>query len=110
MAFAIVTGDRDLAALWTTVSYEADDNPVTEMTVSDARDYFAELIERAGRQPVYLARHGRGAAVTISTEHYDALVEAAEDVEGAAAADAAMGALEAGADPWEQVKEDLGHR
>jgi prevent-host-death family protein len=83
---------------------------MADMTVSEARDHFAEVVETARDEPVYLARHGRRAVVIVSAEHYDALVEAAEDVQDTAAADAAMDEVEGGADtiPWEQVKADLG--
>jgi prevent-host-death family protein len=83
---------------------------MAEMTVSEARDHFAEVVEAARSEPVYLARHGHRTAVIVSAEHYDALVEAAEDAEDIAAADTAMDEVEGGADtiPWEQVKADLG--
>ena len=83
---------------------------MADMTVSEARDHFAEVVETARNEPVYLARHGRRTAVIVSAEHYEALVEAAEDAEDVAAADAAMAEVEAGDDtiPWEQVKADLG--
>jgi prevent-host-death family protein len=83
---------------------------MADMTVSEARDHFAEVVETARSEPVYLARHGRRTVVLISAEHYDALVEAAEDAEDIATADAAMDEVEGGADtiPWEQVKADLG--
>jgi len=93
-----------------TGSYETYDIAMADMTVSEARDHFAEVVETARNEPVYLARHGRRTAVIVSAEHYEALVEAAEDAEDVAAADAAMAEVEAGDDtiPWEQVKADLG--
>jgi prevent-host-death family protein len=91
-------------------SYETYDIAMADMTVSEARDHFAEVVETARTEPVYLARHGRRTAVIVSAEHYEALVEAAEDAEDVAAADVAVGEVEVGADtiPWEQVKADLG--
>jgi prevent-host-death family protein len=83
---------------------------MADMTVSEARDHFAEVVETARTEPVYLARHGRRTVVIVSADRYDALVEAQEDAEDIAAADSAIAEVEGGADtiPWEQVKADLG--
>jgi prevent-host-death family protein len=91
-------------------SYETYNEAMADMTVSEARDHFSEVVERARSEPVYLARHGRRAVVVVSAERYDALVEGQEDAEDIAAADAAIAEVEGGADtiPWEQVKADLG--
>jgi len=54
-----------------------------------------------------LERYGRPAAVLVSPERYEELMDAIEDAEDVAAFDAAM--AEDGANiPWEQVKADLG--
>ncbi|MGH9074698.1 MAG: prevent-host-death family protein, partial [Acidimicrobiales bacterium] len=58
-------------------------------------------------EAVILERYGRPAAVLISTERYELLLEALEEVEDVAAFDAAM-AEEGDNIPWEQVKADLG--
>jgi prevent-host-death family protein len=61
---------------------------VGELTVSQARENLAELIDRTQRsdEPVVLTRHGRPVAVVL--DH--ALFERLDTV------------------PWEQVKADLG--
>lgn len=82
----------------------------SEFTVTDARERFSEVVETAGREPVFLTRHGQRHAVVISAEQYQRLLELVEDAEDLASADAAMAEIEAGAPtiPWEDVKRDLG--
>lgn len=54
-----------------------------------------------------MERYGQPAAVLVSPERYEELLEAFEDADDAAAFDAAM--AEEGANiPWEKVKADLG--
>jgi len=77
------------------------------MAVSEARARLSEAVETAGSEAVFLERYGRPAAVLVSVERYEELVEALEDVEDVAAFDAAM-AEEGPSVPWEQVKADLG--
>jgi antitoxin Phd len=58
-------------------------------------------------ETVVLERYGRPAAVLISPERYEELMDALEESEDVTAFDAAM--AEDGPDiPWEQVKADLG--
>ena len=77
------------------------------MAVSEAREKLAEAIETARSEAVFLERYGRSAAVLVSAERYEELVEAHEEIEDIAAFDAAM-AEEGDSLPWEQVKADLG--
>ena len=77
------------------------------MAVSEAREKLAEAVETARSEAVFLERYGRPAAVLVSAERYEELVEAAEEIEDIAAFDAAM-AEEGASIPWEQVKSDLG--
>ena len=77
------------------------------MAVSEAREKLAEAVETARTEAVFLQRYGQPAAVLVSTDRYDELIEALEEVEDVAAFDAAM-AEEGASIPWEQVKEDLG--
>lgn len=75
--------------------------------VSEARGSLSDAVQAARTEAVFLVRYGRPAAVLISPERYEELVEAEEDAEDVAAFDAAM--AEEGANiPWEQVKADLG--
>ena len=77
------------------------------MAVSEAREKLSDAVEISHTEPVFLQRYGRPAAVLVSPEHYEALLEAFEEAEDGAAFDAAM--AEGGANiPWEQVKADLG--
>lgn len=75
--------------------------------VSEARDKLHDAVQTAHTEAVFLQRYGRAAAVMISPERYEQLIEAEEDVEDIAAFDAAM-AEEGPNIPWEQVKIDLG--
>ena len=60
-------------------------------------------------EAVILQRYGRDAAVLISPERYEQLLEAEDEVEDIAAFDEAL-AEEGPNIPWEQVKADLGWR
>ena len=82
----------------------------TELTVTDARERFSEVVETAEREPVFLTKHGRRQAVVLSAAQYDRMLELVEDAEDLADSDAAMAAIEKGspAIPWEDVKRDLG--
>ena len=80
---------------------------MTRMPVSEAREKLADAVETSRTEPVFLERYGQPAAVLISPERYEELVEALEDAEDVVAFDGAM--AEEGANiPWEQVKTDLG--
>jgi prevent-host-death family protein len=77
------------------------------MAVSEAREKLAEAIETAHTEAVFLERYGQPAAVLVSPERYEELMEALEDGEDVEAFDASM--AEEGANiPWDQVKADLG--
>ena len=58
-------------------------------------------------EPVEFEHYGRRAAVMVSPEKYDQMLEALEESEDVAAFDAAL-TEEAANIPWEQVKSDLG--
>jgi prevent-host-death family protein len=80
---------------------------VATMNVSEAREKLAEVIDAAQSEAVVLERYGRPAAVLVSMQRYEQLLEAFEEAEDVAAFDAAT--AEEGANiPWEQVKADLG--
>ena len=80
---------------------------VTTISVSEARENLAQIIEAARSEAVILERYGRPAAVVVSPERYEQLLEALEEAEDLAAFDAAMD--EEGENiPWEQVRADLG--
>lgn len=77
------------------------------MAVSEAREKLADAVETARTEPVVLERYGRPAAVLVSPERYEEMLEALEDAEDVDAFDAAM-AEEGPNVPWDQVKADLG--
>jgi antitoxin Phd len=77
------------------------------INISAARDNLPRAIEAARTEAVFLERYGRRAAVLLSPERYDELMDALEEAEDVAAFDAAM--EEEGPNvPWDEVKADLG--
>lgn len=81
--------------------------PMSILSVADARKNFSDVIDRAQREAVFIARRGQRAAVVVSPEQYDRMLEALEDAEDVAAFDEAI-AEEGSNIPWAQVKADLG--
>ncbi|MEA2221566.1 MAG: antitoxin Phd [Solirubrobacteraceae bacterium] len=77
------------------------------MNISTARDNLPGAVELARTEAVFLERYGRRAAVLLSPERYEQLMDALEDAEDIAAFDDAM-ADEGPNIPWEQAKADLG--
>lgn len=77
------------------------------MNVSEAREKLADAIDAAQSEAVVLERYGRPAAVLVSMERYEQLLDALEEAEDIRAFDAAM-AEEGDNIPWDQVKADLG--
>jgi antitoxin Phd len=80
---------------------------MASMNISAARERLPEAVELAHSEAVFLERYGRRAAVLVSPERYDELMEALEEAEDVAAFDAAM-AEEGPNIPWDQAKADLG--
>ena len=80
---------------------------MSTMSVSAARRDLPSAIETAMTEAVFLEREGTHPAVIISVERYEQLMDALEDVEDIAAADAAI-ADPSPSIPWEPVKADLG--
>jgi antitoxin Phd len=80
---------------------------VTTMNVSEAREKLAEVIDAAQSEAVVLERYGQPAAVLVSIDRYEELLDAFEEAQDVAAFDAAIDE-EGGNIPWEQVKADLG--
>lgn len=77
------------------------------MNISAARDNLPAALELSRTEAVFLKRYGRPAAVLVSPERYNELMNALEDTQDVADFDAAM--EEEGPNvPWEQVKVDLG--
>jgi prevent-host-death family protein len=83
------------------------------LSVSEARQQLAEIIDRARAEhtPIYLARRGRRVAAIIDADDLDSILELAEDMADIRAAEAARAEMRATGEtpiPWEQVKADLG--
>jgi prevent-host-death family protein len=77
------------------------------IAISEARERLSEAVELAGGEVVLLERYGKPAAVLLSPERYEELMEVFEEAEDITAFDASM-AEEGENIPWEQVKADLG--
>ncbi|MDH6206984.1 antitoxin Phd [Aurantimicrobium minutum] len=77
------------------------------VSVADARNNFSEIITQSQTEAVFIERRGQQAAVLVSPEQYERMMDALEDAEDVAAFDAAM-AEEGPNIPWAQVKSDLG--
>ena len=83
------------------------------VSVSDARDQLASIIDRARTEhkPVFLSRRGRRVAAVIDVDDLERLIELAEDMADIRAAEESreeMRRTESEPTPWEQVKADLG--
>lgn len=77
------------------------------ISVADARSHLSDVIARSQNEAVFIERRGQRAAVVVSPEQYERMLEALEDAADNAAFDEAM--AEEGANvPWDQVKKDLG--
>jgi antitoxin Phd len=80
---------------------------MVKISVSKAREKLSEVVEMSQSEPVELEHYGRRAAILISPEQYDEMLEALEESQDVAAFDIAL--AETGTNiPWEQVKSDLG--
>ncbi|HEY8653640.1 MAG TPA: type II toxin-antitoxin system Phd/YefM family antitoxin [Dermatophilaceae bacterium] len=80
---------------------------MTTLKITDFRANLTHAIETAQTEAVILERNGHPTAVVVSPERYDQMMEAMEELEDAAAVDAAL--AEGGTPiPWEQVMKDLG--
>ncbi|MGY4542215.1 antitoxin Phd [Arthrobacter sp. UYNi723] len=80
---------------------------MSTINITDARSHLPELVSVAESEPVFIERRGRRAAVLVSPERYELMLDALEEVEDLAAFDEAM-AEEGENIPWAQVKVDLG--
>ncbi|CAB4629227.1 unannotated protein [freshwater metagenome] len=80
---------------------------MAQIPVSEARGNLSEVVETSQTEVVFLERYGRPAAVLISPERYEELLEAFEEAQDVAAFDESL-ADENPNIPWDQVKSDLG--
>ncbi|MCB0863126.1 MAG: type II toxin-antitoxin system Phd/YefM family antitoxin [Solirubrobacterales bacterium] len=77
------------------------------LSTSKARESLSDAVELSQSEAVFLEKHGKPAAVMVSSERYEEMMDALEEVEDVAAFDAAM-AEEGPNIPWDEVKADLG--
>lgn len=79
-----------------------------ELTVSQARENLAELIDNTRRsgESVVLTRHGRPVAVVLDHALFERLVAAVDDTSDRQAL--ALARADDDTVPWGQVKADLG--
>lgn len=82
-------------------------NCMESMSVAEARERFAEVIDRSRTEAVTIERRGQRAAVVVDPLVYDRMVDALEELEDIAAFDEAM-AEEGENLPWEEAKRALG--
>jgi PHD/YefM family antitoxin component YafN of YafNO toxin-antitoxin module len=88
----------------TTVLYNIE---MVKISVSKAREKLSEVVAMSQTEPVELEHYGRRAAIMVSPDRYDEMLEALEESQDIVAFDLALS--EAGDNiPWEQVKSDLG--
>lgn len=59
------------------------------LSSNEARQHWAELLDAVGSEPVYISRRGREVAVVVDIAFFRRAVEALEDAEDVAAAQAA---------------------
>lgn len=80
---------------------------MVKVSVTAARAQLPDLISTAQTEAVVLERRGKPAAVLVSPQQYERMMDALEEADDIAAFDAAL--AEGGtAIPWEQVKAELG--
>jgi len=89
----------------------AEDSAAARLTTSEARDGFAELVNRVayGRERVVIHRRGHDLVALVPVEDLEAL-EAAENAADLATAREALAEHRASGEPgvpWEQIKADL---
>jgi prevent-host-death family protein len=77
------------------------------MSVTEARENFSEAIATSAVEAVFIQKHGENAAVLISPERYEQLMDALEEIEDVIALTAALEDTSPNI-PWDEVKLQLG--
>ena len=80
---------------------------MAKVTMSEGRERLSEMVDVARSEAVVFERYGRPAAVMVSADRYEEMMDALEEIEDISAFDAAISG-EGDNIPWEQVKQDLG--
>ena len=89
---------------------QPDPYPSGHVSVSEAREAFAELVNRAayGHERVRVVRRGRPVAAIVPIEDVELLERLEDEVDLQAARDALADPANGLPIPWEQVKSELG--
>jgi len=91
--------------------YEPSDEHTTgHVSISEARETFADLVNRAayGHERVRVVRRGRPVAAIVPIEDVELLERLEDEIDLQAARDALADTANAVPIPWEQVKSELG--
>ena len=80
---------------------------MSTMSVTEARENFSEAIATSAVEAVFIQKHGENAAVLISPERYEQLMDALEEIEDIIAVKAALDDPNPNI-PWDEVKLQLG--
>ena len=80
---------------------------MSTMSVTEARENFSEAIAASAVEAVFIQKHGENAAVLISPERYEQLMDALEEIEDVIAVKAALEDPNPNI-PWAEVKLQLG--
>lgn len=89
---------------------EADEHRVGDVSISEARQSFADLVNRAAYrgERVRVVRHGRAVAAIVPIGDVEALERLEDELDLQAALEALGDPANAVPIPWERVKADLG--
>ncbi len=79
---------------------------MSTISVTEARENFSDAIATSAVEAVFIQKHGENAAVLISPERYEELMEALEEIEDMAACDLAMADPSPNI-PWEEIKSKM---
>lgn len=83
---------------------------MTSIPATEARQKWAQTLDRAHREPVTITQHGRDSVVLLDADVARRALAALEDAQDAAAADAARLEIEAGeaSIPLDEIARELG--
>ena len=80
---------------------------MSTISITDIRANFSEAIATSAVEAVFIQKHGELAAVLISPERYEQLMDALEEIEDIIAVKAALEDPSPNI-PWDEVKRQLG--
>ena len=80
---------------------------MSTMSVTEARENFSEAIATSAVEAVFIQKHGENAAVLISPERYEQLMDALEEIQDVIAIKEALEDPNPNI-PWDEVRRELG--